>query len=543
VAIYHLSVKTISRSAGRSATAAAAYRAGVEITDKRTGEIHDYRRKGGVESAAVILPDNAPDWAHDRAQLWNAAEQAEKRKNSTVAREFEIALPAELSPAEREKLAHDFARELVKRHGCAADVAIHAPGKEGDNRNHHAHILLSTRRLEADGFGEKTRELDDQKTGKAIVTEWRERFATLQNERLREAGHSVQVDHRSLEAQGIEREATRHLGPTATAIERRTGQPSHKRQQHNEDALERLQRAREAGELERQGKEADRSIIDLSGDLEAAKRERAAQQEREARERQQAERQRIERMTSTELAHEIGRIRPPKALDLVERDRAVLLAEQERQALQNRHTEAGSTSARARDQAQAWREAHKVQAWFHDKGIGHAPKLRELEEQREASHTEWLTLAPRIEDAALKVRSARDAAHLRINAEQAPALAKVAELEELRREKVRQEFEQQKRQQAEKKAEREREAVPKDFAAMAKKRELKAGGWSDRGDQWQAAPDGLKKLIDGYNAAPQAARPAILDRILSDGQRREQVRGLMAEQREQYRENDRGMSR
>ena len=160
MAIYHLSVKTISRSAGRSATAAAAYRAGVEITDERTGEIHDYRRKGGVESAAVILPDNAPEWARDRCQLWNAAEQAETRKNSTVAREFEIALPAELSPAERERLAHDFTRELVERHGMAADVAIHAPGKEGDNRNHHAHILLTTRRLTPDGvvseFGQQS---------------------------------------------------------------------------------------------------------------------------------------------------------------------------------------------------------------------------------------------------------------------------------------------------------------------------------------------------------------------------------------------------
>ena len=542
MAIYHLSVKTISRSAGRSATAAAAYRAGVKIIDERTGEIHDYTRKGGVESAALVLPDNAPEWARDRAQLWNAAEQAEKRKNSTVAREFEIALPAELSTAERERLAHDFTRELVKRHGCAADVAIHAPGKEGDNRNHHAHILLSTRRLEADGFTEKTRELDDQKTGKVLVTEWRERFAQLQNERLREAGHSVQVDHRSLEAQGIEREATRHLGPTATAIERRTGQPSHKRQQHNEDALERIQRARDAGELERQGKEAERSIIDLSGDLEAAKRERAAQQEREARERQQAERQRIERMNSTELAHEIGRIRPPRALDLVERDRAVLLAEQERQALQNRHTEAGSASARACDQAQAWREAHKVQAWFHDKGIGHAPKLRELEVQREANRAEWQKLGPQIEQAGLQVQHLRSQAQQRISAEQVPALAKVAELEELRREKVRQEFAQKERQQAEKKAEREREAVPKDFAAMAKKRELKASGWSDRGDQWQAAPDGLKKLIDGYNAAPLAARPAILDRILSDSGRRDQVRGLMAEQRQRYLENDQGLS-
>ena len=543
MAIYHLSVKTISRSAGRSATAAAAYRAGVEITDERTGEIHDYTRKGGVESAALILPDNAPEWARDRAQLWNAAEQAEKRKNSTVAREFEIALPAELSPEQREKLAHDFARELVKRHGCAADVAIHAPGKEGDNRNHHAHILLTTRRLEPDGFGEKTRELDDQKTGKVLVTEWRERFATLQNERLREAGHSVQVDHRSLEAQGIEREATRHLGPTATAIERRTGQPSHKRQQHNEDALERLQRARDAGELERQGKEADRSIIDLSGDLEAAKRERATQQERQAREREQAEHQRIERMNSTELAHEIGRIRPPKALDLVERDRGVLQAEQERQALQNRHTEAGSVSARARDQAQEWREAHKVQAWLHDKGIGHAAKLRELEEQREANRAEWQKLGPQIEQAGLQVQHLRSQAQQRISAEQAPTLAKVAELEELRREKVRQEFEQKNRQQAEKKAERERAAVPQDFRAMAAKREAKASGWSDRGEQWKAAPQGLRTLIDGYNAAPKEMRPAILDRILNDGQRREQVRELMAEQRQQYRANDRGMER
>ena len=543
MAIYHLSVKTISRSAGRSATAAAAYRAGVEITDERTGEIHDYTRKGGVESAALILPDNAPEWARDRAQLWNAAEQAEKRKNSTVAREFEIALPSELSREQREKLAHDFARELVKRHGCAADVAIHAPGKEGDNRNHHAHILLSTRRLEADGFGEKTRELDDQKTGKVIVTEWRERFAQLQNERLREAGHSVQVDHRSLEAQGIEREATRHLGPTATAIERRTGQPSHKRQQHNEDALERLQRAREAGELERQGKEAERSIIDLSGDLEAAKRERATQQERQARERQQAERQRIERMNSTELAHEIGRLRPPSVADLVERDQAVTAARDLVERLSEQHQRGQRQEARAKEQAEQWREQHKIQAWLHDRGIGHAPKLRELDEQREAGRAQWLTAAPRIEDAMLSKRNAEQEARERVRFEQAPTLVKVAELEELRREKVRQEFEQKQLQQAKQKAERERQAVPKDFAAMAVKREMKAGGWSDRGEQWKAAPEGLKKLIDGYNAAPKAARPAILDRILSDGQRREQVRELLAEQRQQYRANDRGMER
>lgn len=274
MAIYHLSVKTISRSAGRSATAAAAYRAGVEIADERTGDIHDYTRKGGVESAALILPADAPTWASDRAALWNAAEQAETRKNSTVAREFEIALPAELSADERQRLAHDFAREIVERHGVAADVAIHAPGKEGDDRNHHAHILLTTRRLTPEGFTEKTRELDDQKTGPKLVTEWRERFANLQNERLYEAGLTVQVDHRSLEAQGIDREPTRHLGPAAVGFERRTGELSRKRLDYQQEAMERLVAARDAGELERQGLDVARGLLDLSGNLDAAKRER-----------------------------------------------------------------------------------------------------------------------------------------------------------------------------------------------------------------------------------------------------------------------------
>jgi ATP-dependent exoDNAse (exonuclease V) alpha subunit len=433
VAIYHLSVKTISRSAGRSATAAAAYRAGVEITDERTGEIHDYTRKGGVESAELVLPAGAPEWAADRAALWNAAEQAETRKNSTVAREFEIALPEELSPAERARLARDFARELVERHGCAADVCIHAPGKDGDDRNHHAHILLTTRRLGPEGLTEKTRELDDQKTGSKLVTQWRERFAALTNERLRENGIEARVDHRTLEAQGIEREPTRHLGPAATAIERRTGQPSHKRQQHNEDALERLQRAREAGELERQGKEAERSIIDLSGDLEAAKLERS-------------ERQRIERMNSNELAAEIRRIRPSPVASLVERDQAVREAAARLEQLSAQHQAGQQQEARAKEQAEQWREQHKVQAWLHDRGIGHAPELRELEELREAGRTQWLTTAPRIQDAILSKRNVEQDVRERIRFEQAPTLLKVDELEALRQEKVRQEFEQQTRQ-------------------------------------------------------------------------------------------------
>jgi hypothetical protein len=233
LAIFHLSVKPISRSAGRSATAAAAYRSATKILDERTGEIHDYTRKGGIESIDIVLPDGAPAWASDRAKLWNAAEQAEKRKDSCVAREFEVALPAELSPAERRHLALAFAKEMANREGCGVDVAIHSPGKEGDNRNHHAHILRTTRQLDADGLGAK---LDTERAGrkrKDDLEQVRERWAALSNQALARAGHSARIDHRSLQEQGIDREPAVHLGPSASAIERR-GEVSQKTEHHQE---------------------------------------------------------------------------------------------------------------------------------------------------------------------------------------------------------------------------------------------------------------------------------------------------------------------
>ncbi len=322
MAIFHLSVKTISRSAGRSATAAAAYRAGVKISDERTGEMHDYTRKGGVESAELVLPAGAPEWAADRGLLWNAAEQAETRKNSTVAREFEIALPEEVSAADRQRLAHELAREIVERHGCAADVAIHAPGADGDQRNHHAHILLSTRRLGPEGFTEKTRELDDQKTGPQLVTQWRERFANLQNERLRQVGIAARVDHRRLEAQGIDRGPTRHLGPAASGYERRTGEPSRKRLDFEAEAAERLARAQAAGDLERASRQIDRSILDLSGDLEAAKAERLQAEQERARAGMEAVRAQFE-------AHKVAEAGKQQAREAFERFKAEQAAKQQ----------------------------------------------------------------------------------------------------------------------------------------------------------------------------------------------------------------------
>ena len=275
MAIYHLSVKAVSRSAGRSATAAAAYRAGCEITDQRTGEVHDYTRKGGVESADIVLPDGAPEWATDRAVLWNAAEAAERRKDACVAREFEVALPDELSPALRRRLAMDFAKEMANREGCAVDVAIHAPGKEGDSRNHHAHILRTTRKMGLDGLTDK---LDTEKAGRnrtADLDAARTRWAELTNERLRENGIEARVDHRSLKDQGIDLEPTSHMGPAVAAMERR-GVKTEVGKRIEDEVAERLARARAEGIKERELVQANKSIIDLSGDLAAAKRDCAA---------------------------------------------------------------------------------------------------------------------------------------------------------------------------------------------------------------------------------------------------------------------------
>ena len=232
MAIYHLSIDTVRRSKGHSATAAAAYRAAELIVDERTGLVHDYRRRRGVLRTQIVLPDDAPEWARglDRPALWNAAELREGRKNSVVAREWEASLPAEIPAEARQDLAMALAREVAGRHNVAVDVALHAPSRKSkDGRNYHMHVLATTRRLEADGFGEKTRELDELKgpekgvpgRGPVEVTRWRQRWDALVNDALAQCGSEARVDCRTLKAQGIDREPQQHMGPKATAMERR----------------------------------------------------------------------------------------------------------------------------------------------------------------------------------------------------------------------------------------------------------------------------------------------------------------------------------
>ena len=203
MAIYHLRATMISRSAGRSATAAAAYRVGERIEDHRTGLTFDYRARSGVDHVETLAPANAPAWVQDRAALWNAVEAAETRKNSQVAREIRVALPAELDHGQRVELVREFCqREFVAR-GMVADIALHAPGREGDDRNHHAHILLTTREIGPEGFGAKNRDWNAVE----MLEEWREAWARDSNRALERCGHDERIDHRTLEAQRIEASA------------------------------------------------------------------------------------------------------------------------------------------------------------------------------------------------------------------------------------------------------------------------------------------------------------------------------------------------
>lgn len=235
MASYHLSVKTVKRSAGRSATAAAAYRSGSVIACEREGRVHDYTAKRGVQDCFILAPEGAPDWAQERAALWNAAEACESRSNSVTAREWELALPSELTDADRVALARHFAQALVARFGVVADVAVHAPHAEGDQRNHHVHILTTTRVMGPEGLGAKTRILDAAKTGGVEIEAMREVWAGLQNRALELAGTEIRVDHRSLEAQReaalargddlaaevLDRAPEVKLGPAVNAMERR----------------------------------------------------------------------------------------------------------------------------------------------------------------------------------------------------------------------------------------------------------------------------------------------------------------------------------
>ena len=234
MAIYFLNMKTFGRAGGSSAASAAAYRAGERIRDERTGRTYDHSERQDVMHKEIVLPSKfAGDdiaWARDRNSLWNAAEAAETRQNARIAREYLVALPVELSPQGRVGLVRGFSQELADRYGFAIDFAIHAPRDfpGSDPRNFHAHLLTTTREVALGGLGAKTTlDMNDGNRrklglGPAIneLLHVRERWAAVTNEALQQARIAARVDHRSLEAQGIDREPRPQIPRAAFEMER-----------------------------------------------------------------------------------------------------------------------------------------------------------------------------------------------------------------------------------------------------------------------------------------------------------------------------------
>lgn len=254
MAIYHCSIKNISRGSGKSAVASASYRAGEKLEDLETGLIHDYTRKKEIAYSEIFLCKNAPKKYQDRGTLWNAVEQIEKQSKARLAREWEVALPNELTLEQSKELVKVFAQSLVDE-GMCVDVNIH--WKEG---NHHAHIMATVRAINEKGqWAPKTKKvycrdvygqkipLIDKNTGlqkvdkqnrkqwkcykddytdwnkREKVEEWRSRWAEHCNMALEKAQSIARVDHRSYAAQGKEILPTIHEGYIARKIEANGG--------------------------------------------------------------------------------------------------------------------------------------------------------------------------------------------------------------------------------------------------------------------------------------------------------------------------------
>lgn len=227
MAIYHFSAKAVKRSAGRSSVAAAAYRAGEKLFDSRTSTLHDYSRKQGVLHTSLHSP--AGDLKISREAVWNLAEEAERRKDSCVAREYVVALPAEISLERRIALASAFASFLAKTQRCLVDCAVHAPSREGDSRNFHAHLLCTTREFDGASLGAKLVTERAGQNRKRNLNFLRLAWERVVNKALELASETSRVDHRSYADQKRNVFPTKHLGAAATAIERRIKTPSQRR--------------------------------------------------------------------------------------------------------------------------------------------------------------------------------------------------------------------------------------------------------------------------------------------------------------------------
>ncbi len=380
MATYRLEAKIIGRSKGRSATASAAYRAAEKFEDERTGAVFDYTRKRGVLHVEVLAPSNTPSWMLDRAQLWNAVERAEKRKDAQLARDLVLSLPHELTHDQRRDLVRAFVAEEFVTEGMIADIAIHAPDRQGDARNHHAHVMLTMRELTGDGFGPKVRDWNAIERLEA----WRAHWAEAVNRHLERHGHEARVDHRSLAEQGVDREPEPKQGPIATEMER-DGRSSHA----GDDRRAAQARNKERAAIEAELATVTADIIDLSAE----------------RVERDGEGSLGETMSATLTAEDNARHQAPAA---AEQERQRRQAEQDpaKQQAQAQEAEARGVDTDARDNAErqarqyeAMREQRERLDQFEAEQKRNAEAAREDQERKRAAEARGAQAEGEIRDA------------------------------------------------------------------------------------------------------------------------------------------------
>lgn len=496
MASYHCTVRVGGKG---KAAAHAAYLA-------REGPYQGRRRYEDLEATAH---GNMPAWAaHNPAHLWQAADEHE-RANGATYREIEVALPRELGPAQRRALVEAFvAQELGARH--AYQWAIHTPpaALEGGAQP-HAHIMYSERTR--DGYERDPAQYfrryharapeqggcrkDSAGTAERLAAT-RQRWAEVQNQHLARHGHAARVDHRSLQARGLDRRPEWHLGPSRV------------RDLSPQEVVALLARRAAEGELERACQQV--SLLDRSGELATAQAARTA-------------RQRLERLSSRELAQEIARLRPRPIRELVEDDPTVRQAAQEARTLEAQVRAAQARAAHAAHEARQWREDHPLRAQAHDAGAFRSAYLVERARVQDDARQEQDRVAPRLAAAEHQGQVARRAAEVRITDAHRPIHEQLAELEKIQQTKVRQERE----AEMQRRTGLTRTEAAETFRLLAQKRQLGMHGFHDQSRQWQATPPALRQLLDQFNRQSSVVQAAMLARLRDDPQVRAQVADLL----------------
>lgn len=473
MAIYHCSVKLVSRSKGGNSVASSAYRSGEYLIDERTGVEHDYTKKSGIDYTEILLPSHAPEHFNNRSLLWNEVERIEKRKDAQLCREVELALPRELNNDQKIKLVQSYAKDNFVDNGMIADIAIHHI--EGDNP--HAHILLTTREVTKEGFGQKNRDWNNRE----LLKDWRQSWAEHTNKLLEKNDIKQHIDHRTLKEQGIDREPTIHMGKDAIAMERKGIET-------------------EKGNINRQIVKDNLLRQELTRELKQEyKNEYYAQK--------------LRKMTAIELKEKIGKELPENPKDLAERKIDVLEARKIQYALNQELEQTKKAMEKLSQDYNKWQVEHPKRTSWHKSGWVSSKHLSDMETQYNELKEKRQDIEPQLAAAKIQADSLAEMHRIQIIEEQKPQRKLVESLEKLYQQKLTQEKEQQEQERERWHQEYKQEKVIEEFKNLASNRAYEIYGYDDDGRYWKRLAPETREMIEAYNKSTEPQKQQFIEQF------------------------------